>query len=363
MSPARALGSVCIPSRMLFVRWTKLCISFAIDVFEAGPWQFFKDLEDPELRRLAETLPETMLQCRATSTTRKYLGAFRRWRQWARTHQLNPFPVKEHHLVLYLQHLAETTGSKAMVEETVYSMTWVHNLASVPSPTENSLVTSTLEGLRRALAKPVSKKEPITVDILKAMVADTNKRPTLSNVRLTAACLLAFSGFLRFNELVNIRPCDLTMHEKMIKLQIPQSKTDQLRKGKEVVIAASGQDTCPVDWLKRYMQMGRIQKDSTLFLFRQVTKMKRGEYLRDYGAISYTTLREQFKAKMKYLGYQADKFGIHSLRAGGASAAANADVPDRLFKRHGRWRSENAKDGYIEDSLEKRLSITKHLGL
>ena len=66
------------------------------------------------------------------------------------------------------------------------------------------------------------------------------------------------------------------------------------------------------------MQMGRIQKDSTLFLFRQVTKTKRGEYLKNYGAISYTTLREQFKAKMKYLGYQADKFGIHSLRAGGA---------------------------------------------
>ena len=119
-------------------------------------------------------------------------------------HQLNPFPVKEHHLVLYLRHLAETTGSKATVEEAVYSMTWAHNLASVPSPTENSLVTTTLEGLRRALAKLVSKKEPITADILKAMVADTNEHPTLSNVRLTAACLLAFAGFLRFNKLVNI---------------------------------------------------------------------------------------------------------------------------------------------------------------
>ena len=28
-------------------------------------------------------------------------------------------------------------------------------------------------------------------------------------------------------------------------------------------------------------------------------------------------------------------FGMHSLRAGGATAAANAGVPDRLFKRHG----------------------------
>ena len=35
---------------------------------------------------------------------------------------------------------------------------------------------------------------------------------------------------------------------------------------------------------------------------------------------------------------------MHSLRAGGATAAANAGVPDRLFKRHGRWKSESAKE-------------------
>ena len=32
--------------------------------------------------------------------------------------------------------------------------------------------------------------------------------------------------------------------------------------------------------------------------------------------------------------------------------AANAGVPDRLFIHHGRWKSEAAKDGYIEDSVE-----------
>ena len=40
--------------------------------------------------------------------------------------------------------------------------------------------------------------------------------------------------------------------------------------------------------------------------------------------------------------------GTHSLRNGGATAAANAGVPDRLFKRHGRWASEPAKHGYVQ---------------
>jgi len=58
-----------------------------------------------------------------------------------------------------------------------------------------------------------------------------------------------------------------------------------------------------------------------------------------------------------------DFSSLHSTRAGRATAAAVVGVPDRLFKKHGRWKSENAKDGYIEDSLEQRLSVTKKLGL
>ena len=31
------------------------------------------------------------------------------------------------------------------------------------------------------------------------------------------------------------------------------------------------------------------------------------------------------------------------------------------MKRHGRWRSDTAKDGYVDDSLEKKFFITKKL--
>ncbi|KAL5496951.1 hypothetical protein EMCRGX_G013331 [Ephydatia muelleri] len=38
------------------------------------------NLEDPKLRRLAQSLPATVLRSRADSTTKKYLGAFQRWK-------------------------------------------------------------------------------------------------------------------------------------------------------------------------------------------------------------------------------------------------------------------------------------------
>ena len=49
--------------------------------------------------------------------------------------------------------------------------------------------------------------------------------------------------------------------------------------------------------------------------------------------------------------------------AGGASAAAQAGVPGRLFRQHRRWRLETAKDSYVEDSVENRLSVSKCIGI
>ena len=52
-------------------------------------------------------------------------------------------------------------------------------------------------------------------------------------------------------------------------------------------------------------------------------------------------------------------YGVHSLRAGGASAAAALGVPDRLFQRQGGWRSERSKNNYIQESTESLLTVTK----
>ena len=43
--------------------------------------------------------------------------------------------------------------------------------------------------------------------------------------------------------------------------------------------------------------------------------------------------------------------------------ASNGGVNERCWKCHGRWRSESAKDGYVVDSVDKRLSVSQILGL
>ena len=67
--------------------------------------------------------------------------------------------------------------------------------------------------------------------------------------------------------------------------------------------------------------------------------------------ISYTRSRELFLEYVKKSGLAKGNFGLHSFKSGGATAAANNGTSDRLFKRHGRWRSETAKDTYVVDDI------------
>ena len=133
-----------------------------IEIFRQGTWDLLRDLEDPELKKLAEKLPDTILHSRADSTVRKYLGAFKRWKTWATERQISTIPVKDYHLALYLQFLADSTQSKSVIEEACNSVEWVHSTAGLSSPTVSPFVKATLEGLQRLLAKPTVKKAPVT---------------------------------------------------------------------------------------------------------------------------------------------------------------------------------------------------------
>lgn len=316
------------------------------------------------MKRLAAYLPQTVLRSRADSTVTKYLHAFRKWKEWADTQaEVLIFPIQVAHFALYLQHVSLTTQSKSAVEEAVNAVGWVNRLSGEPPIGASPFIQMTLAGLQRQLAKPKIRKEPVTADMLAVLVNSLGLAPSLTEVRLAAMSLLSFAAFLRYDELSKLKCCDLKISETSLTLKIRSSKTDQFRQGDTVLVARTRLDTCPVAMIERYIAMASISLSSKLCLFRGIVHKKTGEQLRAAGSLSYTRMRELFLAKLTSLGFDAKRFGLHSLRAGGASAAANAGVPDRLFKRHGRWRSETAKDGYIKDSTANLLSVSKSLDI
>ena len=89
-------------------------------------------------------------------------------------------------------------------------------------------------------------------------------------------------------------------------------------------------------------------------------KVKSHDYTWKNKPISYTTIRQNLLKVIKAVGLNWKDYGLHSLWAGGVYLAANKGIPDRLFKRHGRWKSCRAKDGYVEDDLKMLLSVSKN---
>ena len=185
------------------------------------------------------------------------------------------------------------------------------------------------------LAHRTQKKEPITPEILKNLV-DKLAFPeaSLSSIRVVTLCLMGFAGFLRFNEMANIKEADIQIFSDYLELFIESSKADQYRDGARIIIERSEQNTCPVGMLERYMQLGNIRNSPELPLFRGIMHTRSGEQLRKKGGISYIRVREIVLEKLSEFGLDWKQFGLHSLRSGGASAAACAGVPDRLFKCH-----------------------------
>ena len=79
--------------------------------------------------------------------------------------------------------------------------------------------------------------------------------------------------------------------------------------------------------------------------------------------LSYTTVRGHVLDLLANIGLNPKKFGLYSLRSGGASAAANLGINGILFKKYGRWKSNKVKDSYVHEDIEAKLSVSWNLGL
>ena len=78
-----------------------------------------------------------------------------------------------------------------------------------------------------------------------------------------------------------------------------------------------------------------------------------------------STVRDIFNREIAPLceGMEEGSYCLHSMRSGGASAAINNGVSERLIGKHGRWKSGFSRDRYLKDSKKQRLGVTENLGL
>lgn len=319
-------------------------------------------VNDPELQALVYLVPGVLNCSRANNTITKYECYFKQWVNWCnRFQEIVPLPAKIQHIILFIVASVQQAKSYPVIESTLMAIKYFHSVSG-HALKHSKMLEHVLEAAKRLVGKSAIKKEPVTVDMLRRMVKvlSTSKN-NLKSLRLTTILLTSFAGFLRFSECVNLRRSDIKFFATHAVLFIEKSKTDIYRVGHWLHLARLDSDLCPVNALERYCRKIKEQSNSDNFIFRALTSAHKLRRINK--SISYSSIRDQFKTILSLLGYNKALFGLHSLRSGGVTAAANLGIKDRLLMKHGRWKSANIKNNYISENLGNLLFVSKNLGL
>ena len=190
--------------------------------------------------------------------------------------------------------------------------------AGVANPMTNPLIKTVVEGSKGENPKPVAKKMPISKDVLMACCkkyATCNELPIQRDISIA---LLLFVGFFRFSELAGLTIKDIAISDSHLTIQVTRSKTDQYRKGDEVVIARLDKVTCPVVNLEKYMLLANINasKASSDYLFKRLVKVRSGfELIEKVKPLTYTRARESIVGLLKEFIPDTTNISLHSFTA------------------------------------------------
>ena len=113
-------------------------------------------------------------------------------------------PATPAYVSLYLLSVLQASSSPAPIQNAFYSIrSWAHDIAGFDSPTNHTLPQKVVESAKRRLLHLTSKKLPITPGILQKFLQSLDG--SLVDTRFMTTALLAFAGFLRFDELANLK--------------------------------------------------------------------------------------------------------------------------------------------------------------
>jgi hypothetical protein len=303
----------------------------------------------------------------APSTRLKYLALWRRWEGYCRDANQVPLQAESGVVERFLANLAHD-GSKTNYAAAAAAIAWRYSVAGLPSPTKSPRVVALMAGAKRMLARPVVRKAPLTITLLRQLIDLSSDSQFVSTeqgalLRFHFFILVSFYALLRYSDFAVLRVRHFRFFTGYMVVYIPNSKCDQYRQGNTVTIAEQSgvAGCCAVDAARRYLDLlRRASAVDDTFVLHSVLVGRDG--ILSLGSLaSRVVLVKQLRCTLFSLVPDPLQYTLHSLRSGGATAAACVpSVSREELKRHGRWAS-SAVDNYIEPSLDFRLNITKKM--
>ena len=179
----------------------------------------------------------------------------------------------------------------------------------------------------------------------------------MGGCRDRALLLLGFAGAMRRSELVGLDVADITEGTDGLIVRLRRSKTDQEGAGRTVGIPfGSNLATCPVRAWRAWLELSSITEGAA---FRPVDR---------HGRIAVTRLSGQavalvLKRHASRAGLDRDEVAGHSLRAGLATSAAAAGVPERVIAEQTGHKGTAMLRRYIREGTLFRENAASAVGL
>jgi integrase len=275
-----------------------------------------------ELAEIAAEARDYVAASRAENTTRVYRTGWAQFSAWCDEHRVTPLPASAETVALYVADLAK--GAKpATIYLRLAAISAAHRAAGHDSPTKEEAVRLVRRGVRRTLGTAQRQVHPVTVPDLREMVKGLGTGP--GGCRDRALLLLGFAGALRRSELVGLDVADVVEGSDGLIVRLRRSKTDQEGAGRNVGIPyGSNLATCPVRSWRAWLEVSGITEGAA---FRPVDR---------HGHIGPTRLSAPavalvLKRHAARTGLDPAEVAGHSLRAGLATSAAAAGVPERVI--------------------------------
>ena len=197
----------------------------------------------------------------AANTQRAYAGDWKRFTAWCREHGRDALPANVLTVASFVTALAEAGKKVATIQRHCASVSKAHQLAGMPTPTDDRQLRTLLEGIGREKGVRQKQAPAFTLAYFKRVLQgiDTER---LDGVRDRALLLLGLAGAFRRDELASIDLAHLRFDDDGLVVELPKSKTNQKGEAEEkAIFFAPDRRSCPVravkDWLAVLEQHGR----------------------------------------------------------------------------------------------------------
>ena len=253
----------------------------------------------------------------ASRTISAYASDWRDFLAWCSRVGRVALPASPDTVALYVADLS-TRWKPSTLERRVAAISYHHEAAGFSLVTSGA-VRNVISAVRRKSGVRVKRMAAISPDELALVSVHLGESASNAALRDRAVMLLGFAAALRRSEIVGFDLADVDLRLDRVELNILRSKTDQDARGRKLVIPkAKNPALCAVRALRAWL---RLRGDDAGPLFWPVTNRDELEPGKRLGPhVVYDSLRRAARA----VGLDASKFGAHSLRAGAATAAADA---------------------------------------